>query len=59
MTRIKGESLPKIMVTCAICGYRGEVPMFYEWYSGKSGVPPQIYLCDLHHFHAKSRVKND
>ena len=53
MTREKGHNLPKTTVKCAICGHVDHVPMFYEWYSGKSGVPPDIYLCDLHHYHAR------
>ena len=57
MTREKGQNLPKTTVKCAICGHVDKVPMFYEWYSGKSGVPPQIYLCDLHHFYARESKK--
>ena len=56
MTREKGHSLPKIIVKCAICGHQDHVPMFYSWYSNKSGVAPQIYICDLHHFHNRKQT---
>ena len=53
MTREKGATIPKKRVVCAMCGHVGHVPMFYIWYNDRHGVAPDLYLCDIHHFHSK------
>ena len=52
MTRELGASIPQRLVTCAICGYTAEVPMFHLWYRLRGGTPPAIYICDIHHHHS-------
>lgn len=57
MTREKGATIPKRLVNCAVCGEAHEVPMFYEWYQANGCKSPDIYICDIHHFHARSIAK--